>query len=485
MKKTTYVQINFNKLFIVLLFITSCRTYAKENNFTIGGEGKIRFRYIDATIDQISGTYGENLKKGFSLRQRIDLLLNVPLTKYLSVNAALRITNEDSRDILPPPDLISMKALAGWWSLDFEKTPFNAIVGAYDASFTPLTFMRWDPKDNPLGASGCACQSSVGGISGESLEDPQEDYKIEGIKLESYGELGDITVLFARPEIAIDEETYARHMYGARGRFITPSIRYIPSFAIGITGLRIKDNIQSVDTVYYTHPPQAPFQSDVFGIDIDFPIVWNISFIAEYAKSIRDDNLLTNENSEKDDDGITGGVQLLNNDKIEANLIYLKMETNFSPFYRAVSYKNNQEGYRSSFIYRNHLFSRPLSISGYFKKLREIEPTQNIRRIPLEEHTSISNYTIGNFALNMEFFDNWKLGGTYEYRKIDRLDDASTVAIETIDQKTNINSLSLTYEFTIQSTLTFKHQIIDHIDTIDGENSYKAYLPTLQFSVKF
>lgn len=308
------------KLFIYAVIfsaVSSYRVYGEDNKFTIGGEGKIRFRYVEASKDTVKGTYGETLQQGLSFKQRLDLSLNIPLTDYISVNGVLRISNEDStQEVLPPPDFISTKALAGWWSLNFVKHPFGVDVGSYDASFTPLTFMRWDLNDNPLGASGCGCCQVVGGISGESLEEPGEDYKLEGIKTEISGEHGDVTLIFARPQVGIGGEAYAQYMYGTRGRLVLPFITHFSTLNIGGTYLSVRD-----DTTSITHlAPVFPFQSDVWSFDVAIPIWCDLSCVGEYAKSTRDNNLLSDEDSTLIDEGFMGGFKLLSSDIIDANL---------------------------------------------------------------------------------------------------------------------------------------------------------------------
>ena len=89
------------------------------DGYILSGEGKIRFRNVDASGEEISGLYGENLPIGLSLRQRFDLSLDVFLTDYLTVGGTVRISNEDTQQVLPAPDLISTTTLAGWWWVNF------------------------------------------------------------------------------------------------------------------------------------------------------------------------------------------------------------------------------------------------------------------------------------------------------------------------------------------------------------------------------
>ncbi|MDD5528610.1 MAG: hypothetical protein PHX21_01110 [bacterium] len=474
--------------FVAFSLIINSGVFAEQDKFTITGEGKIRFKYVEANVDTIKGSYGETLKKGLTLRERIDLSVNVPITEYLKVNGTVRISNEDTPTVmLPAPDFVSTKAIAGWMSLSFERSPFTVIAGSYDASFTPLTFMRWDLNDNPLGATTCACQASVGGISGESLEELQEDYKLEGLKTELSGELGDITALFAIPQFESENRNVNKYMYGARARFVPSFIENLSSASIGVTGLSVKDDTTTVGLSY-----TKPFQSDVFGFDTRIPILWNTSFVGEYARSIRDDDLRNTLSPVYRKNGITGGLQLLSSDKIDANLLYLHMDPYFSPLYKALSYAANRKGVRFSFTCRElPLFSKQVTIAGYYKKLKEIEPTWDEVFIPIVYdskvttiHSSLTDFLVANFGITVPIVSNWKIENDYEYRSGYRPDDILTIMDERISDQTAIVSLILSYEFTMQSKVLLKYQFIDYMDNI-GEKDYKANIPMLQFSFKF
>ncbi len=452
--------------------------HSLDDRYILSGEGKVRLRNIDASSSEISGLYGEDLQIGLSMRQRFDLSLDVILTEHLNVGGTVRISNEDSKAVLAPPDLISTTALTGWWRVNFFKDPFDITLGAYEASFTPLTLMRWDQDDNPLGATGCGCQVAVAGISGESLEELQADYRLEGALARIQEGTGDITVLYARPGIALEPETYTRHMVGARARLLLPYTRNFSTLTIGITLLRAVDDTASVDQALYD-----PLQSDVIGIDLRVPLFWKLSCIAEYARSIRDDNLLSTVDPVRSENGFVAGLNFKSGDAVDAHALVLRLDPYFSPLYRALSYAKNRQGIRGSFIFRKiSLFSKLLDVSLYAKLLREIKPTWN--DAITEWHGSLTDFNIASAALSYALFDRWKTEGTYEFRNSRRVDDPPTLANETVDIKTHILSFSLCYDFTLQSTIMVQYQFIKNIDG-QGQDSYDAHVPMLQFSFKF
>lgn len=466
-----------NRIFSLFIAIPIC-LFGFSDRYRLTGDGKLRFRYVEADQEQITGSYGEILKQGLSLRQRFDVSLDYSLTDYLTVGGTVRISNEEYDGMLPPPDLISTRSIAGWWHANLYCSPFDVTLGAYEASFTPLTLMRWDQNDNPLGASGCGCQIAVGGISGESLEELNADYTLEGAHAKIEGKFGDVILLYARPEVDMEAESYPRHMAGGRARIILPYTRNFSTLTIGITGLRSVDDKQSINQA-----PYDPLQSDVFGVDINLPLFWKVSCIAEYARSIRDDNLLSNIDVVHEENGLFGGLSLKSGDAIDANALYLQLDPYFSPLYRALSYAKNRQGFRSSLTVRKiPLLSHQLTISLYTKLLREIEPTWN--EVITEWHSALADYGVGNIGVSYTVFDSWRLESSYEYRKTQRSDDITTLADESVDLATHVVSCALTFEFTFQSKIVLKYQYIQHIDGV-GQDDYKAHMPSLLFSFKF
>jgi hypothetical protein len=466
------------RLIVIAPLVLGSWIAGRANGFYVNGEGKIRFRYITADTSGITGSYGEVLKQGMSLRWRFDISGGYPLADYFLTEAGLRVTNENSTGALFPPDYITGKAVAGWWAVSYLREPMEITLGKYDASFTPLTFMRWDTKDNPLGASGCACQISVGGISGESLEEPQEDYRLEGARIKASAGFGDLTGIFAQTEVPLDNISYQRWLAGGRGRYVLSLLNDRRSTVIGLTSLRVKDEPSSAVVGSY-----APLQSDVFGADLNLPLIGDFSLIAEYTRSIRDDNLLSDLNSVREGNGMIAGLQYVKEDQAEANLQFLRLDPWYSTLYRALSYAKNRQGGKFSFIYRDlEIFRKLFTFSLYFKDWQEIDPTWN--ETITEWHHSLQSFMTGNAGLNMNIIGSWHLEADYEYRSTKRPDDVSTVADEAVDDITHIVSLILSYEVTLQTKFLIKGQVIDHVDNA-GDNDYRAYIPMLQFSTKF
>ncbi len=463
---------------VIVSMICMLPLSGSDDGLTFGGEGKMRLRYIQTDSSEITGSYGEILKKGISFRQRIDLFMSYPIVSYLVMEAGVRISNENINDVLLPPDLISTDLLTGWWSANLDRGPFLANFGSYETSFTPLTLMRWDTNDNPLAASGCACQIAVGGIGGESLEEPLENYRLEGLKIEANGDIGDTKVVFARIQLAQEGEHYAQYMYGTRARLVLNLPVFSP-VSLGGTVLRAQDDLESVDISI-----TDPLQSDVGSIDLRVPCFSGCAAIGEFALSRRDDNLLNSADEVREGYGIISGLEFKRGDQLEAHALYLQMDPYFSPLYRALSYAKNRKGARVSFTHRAiKLFGKRCVASVYLKKLKEIKPT--LHETITEWHHSLSDFLVANGSMNVSLSDNFKTELCYEYRQTDRANDVSTTLTdETLDIRTQIGSIAVIYEFTMQSKLTLKYQYARNDDGADWTD-YSAHMPSLQFTLKF
>ncbi len=458
------------------LLFPLCTFFIYAGKIEFNGDGKIRLRYVDADQETLSGIYGETLKPGFSMRERLDLYAGLPVTDFLRIEAGVRISNEEISSVHSPPEYISALIPFAWWSAVFRHGPWQGSIGSYEISFTPLTLMRWDLKDNPLAASGCGCQVSVGGIDSETLEEPREEYRFEGCKFEYAGKLVDLKGAFARTQFADPGNTYARYLAGCR-------IRILPEFfdrivIMGLTGLRLTDDRQSVAVAI-----EDPLCSDVIGADILVPLIGDLNAVTEYAYSIRDDNINSSADIIRYGNGIISGINYAQGDQINADILYLRLDPYFSPFYRSLSYAKNREGFRTSLVYRGlRILSGQASISGYLKYWQELKPTWN--EAITEWHSSLASYTVGVVAFSLTPLTDIKVEISGEYRKVQREDDLITLADENIDRRTIITGLQFSYEFTFQTKVSLRYQYIQEVDNI-GSEDFNAHIPSLQLSTRF
>ncbi len=462
-----------------MIAATICTNATEIQRFEVTGKGKIRFRYAGATgdsLDSIPGIYGEYLNKGFDFRGRLDLELGYRLADALSLGAAVRITNEESDAVLWPPDLVSSRVLAGWWWAELQQGIFNATVGAYDASFTPLTLMRWDPADNPLGAGASCCAVTVGGLRGESLEELTEDYKLEGVKVVLKPGPTSATLIFGRPALASESLSYARYLGGIRAGYdlFCPWAQTGAKF--GLTALQVADDRESVNEASV-----LPLCSDVVGGDFDIPVTDRIALVGEYAYSMRNDNTAdTVLVLEQRDHGASMGLRFGDREQLDGRFQYIRTGTDFAPLFRAQSVLSNRHGFRAS-LARHNIFlgQMAISISGYVKYQQEFKPF--IGDIPALGRYP-GNFWIVTLSSRFEPWYEVSFGLDGELRRNSRQDDPDTGMDESLDVTEIIGSALFAYNFTPQNSVQLKYSLMRHTEPTDR---CLTYLPSLELSVRF
>jgi hypothetical protein len=138
----------------VALLVCIVAAYPVGSRVELEAKGRMRLRYVGADTWPVTGSYGETLSLGYDYRARIELGLRYKFSDAFRAGAAVRLSNEESQGMLPPPDLVSSTPVAGWWWASYRKGVADAVAGTFDFSLTPLTFMRWDLNDNALGSGG-------------------------------------------------------------------------------------------------------------------------------------------------------------------------------------------------------------------------------------------------------------------------------------------------------------------------------------------
>ena len=327
----------------------------------------MRYRYVGADTSPVLGVYGETLGLGYDYRARLELGLRYKFTDDFRAGAALRLSNELSNSDLPPPDLLSSLPIAGWWWAQYERGILNATAGVYDASFTPLTLMRWDLADNPLGTGGSCCAVSVAGLSQYSLEELVPDYKLEGAHVTLTPGPVTATLLFAQTAMAQETKTFAQYLGGARltWGFTNPWTR--TGGTISANALRAADDSRTAAAT--EHPP---LRSDVAGADADIPLVGALALDAEYAYSLRNDNTRL-ANPDVDDYGLLAGFRYGDRDRQDIQLTFMRTNPNFNPLFRALSYARDRQGIRASVnLRRMAVGTMTGNVTLFAKYLREI-----------------------------------------------------------------------------------------------------------------
>jgi hypothetical protein len=449
---------------ILLLALTA--VYPLSDRLEIGAVARMRFRYVGAAADSVAGINGEVLKTGLDARARLDLSATFRLADPLQLGAAVRISNEESNQTLYAPDLVSGRLAAGWWWARFQKGIADATAGAYDASFTALTLMRWDPTDNPLGTGASCCAVSVGGLRGTSLEELSEEYKLEGARLVLAPGPLNATLLFALPSLPSEGESYTRYLGGARLRwdFLVPWLQSTAS--LGLNGLRAMDDESSVNQA-----KAPPLRSDVASFDLNLPVLDQMALVGELAYALRDDNLALAD-PELSGSGVNAGIRVGDRENLDIQARYVRFDRNFMPLFRAQSIGRNRQGFRVSASRR----SLPI---GNAKYLREFEPMIGSE---FTHGLYPGGFWVATASARIEPWYGANFGLDGEWRLNTRRDDPNTPAYdETLDATEVIGSLLFVYRFTLQNSVQFKYSLVSHHELT---TSYLAHLPGLELNLK-
>ncbi len=448
--------------------------FAVGDRLDVSALARMRFRLIGAPGDSIDGISGERLKTGFDFRSRLELGATFRATERLKLGTALRVSNEDADATLFPPDLVSGRLAGGWWWARFEQGIADITAGAFDASFTPLTLMRWDLDDNPLGSGSSCCAVAVGGLRGNSLEDFSADYRLEGTRLVLAPGPLHATLLLARTALPSAGRSYAQYLGGVRLRY-EPLVPWLTSTAcFGITGLRVTDDKGSVGQA-----ANPPLRSDVASFDLSLPVLEPVAVVAEVAYSMRDDNLALAD-PELSDAGMSTGLRLGDRENLDLQMHYLRFEPNFLPLYRALTVGRNRQGLRFFAARRNIAFGRvTASASGYVKFLRELVPMVGTEftggKYP-------GDFRVVTMSIRCEPWYGTSLGVDGEWRRNTRTDDPATLqADERLDATEVIGSLLLVRRLTLQNSVQLKYSLVRHRDPAAA---YTAHLPGLELNLK-
>lgn len=350
---------------------------ALPENLDIDGYVRLRLRFVDSDYQgKLFGTYGEEVKRGISIRHRLLFEASYPFNDEMRVGGLIRISNEDKRVIKSGPDYLSSEFGSGYF--EYNSKIFGARLGYFQVSFTPLSLMRWDLKDDPEGGGGvcpvCGGPGVGGALLGETLEELGPKLGFEGLRvtiapietavLESY---------LAYP--SVQGEAYPVKNIGARLAFK----RYVKSvgrFAgIEVTVVRSEDDHASSQpdtTDPFNHLRQ--FTNSVYSISWQIPVGLKLPIVG--ALSLTGEWTLTESKGKEGDlkwdmEG-EGGVVSLEIDPsksmmFEASYIYLS--PHWDSYFRSLSYNANRRGPRLRLEYGG----RVLAFAIFAKYLETID----------------------------------------------------------------------------------------------------------------
>jgi hypothetical protein len=341
---------------------------ASDDKLDFTGDVRLRLRHTASPdTGALRGTYGESLVEGFSLKHRFVLEAAYMLAQEISVGGMLRVSNEGAEVLRAGPEYLSSELGSAF--IAYETPALKARMGYYSTSYTPLTLMRWDLRDDPEGGGGasCACPSApaVGGaILGETLEELGPDLTFEGVKLGFYpGEALALDGFFARPRVASDDD-YQMICFGGRAGLTKYSARAGSFFDLALVAVRTQEEEASL--AGGVQLAGLPFKNTVAGLAWKAPLTRAVSLDGEWTVTE------SSGDAEKKGRGGVFSVNLRPYPTITVETSYLYMSPNWEAYFRALSYNPDRQGVRV----RAELASGNLVVAAFARYLRSVDPAE-------------------------------------------------------------------------------------------------------------
>jgi hypothetical protein len=308
-----------------------------------------------------TGFYGERLQNGTLFLYRWDLRLVWEITPHLVLEPWLRVGNESDAVLTEGAEQLTNKN--GSVSLRYTDRFGEVTLGAYPLHLSPLTLQRWDLEDVPpigggAGGVSCGCGGGALGLKQNSLEILGPDYTFEGANAILKYPLARLHGWIAIPRMedrgsyTLDAEAreahYRRIVYGGALELGKPG-REDRTFGlptpIGLRAgvLRLEDDKRTLESLGEEPPPERD-ERVLFALGTLGP--WQgFSADAEYA-DLRAEG--TNESHGRGFRAGIRGERALGETVLWGRVHRLKTEDGFDPFYRALTFEPNREGYRGA-----------------------------------------------------------------------------------------------------------------------------------------
>ena len=443
---------------LVALLALAVAAYAVSDDLEVTGDIRVRLRHVDSGRHrEIRGTYGEVLNRGFSLKHRFILEASYQVSSVLRVGGLVRVSNEDEQVLESGPEYFSSQFGSAF--VAYETPAVISRLGYYAISYTPLSLMRWDIKDDPEGGGGgcSACGAvGVGGlILGETVEELGPNVTFEGLKLdlaptETFG----LNCFWARPRTAGGD--YQVITYGSKVGF-KRYVRSLSSFVdIGVFAMRSEEDEKSVENSD-TRPDHEPFKNTVYGLTWEMPLLTWLSLSGEATAT---ETERTDEATGLLDDlegkGIIGSAALkLAATTLEAS--YMHLSPDWDSYFRALSYNPDREGVRL----RLELDRKVYVIALFARYLRSVDPlpkpvTAQHIDLPYAPGKRLAYPTLSARGY-LRVSPNLNLGiaGIYSGEGIEKASGDPRMASERLTV-----SGAVTYEFGKDSAVTLEERLI-------------------------
>lgn len=307
------------------------------------------------------GLYREALEPGALFLHRWDLRMHWSPRSGIGLVPWLRVSNEPVEALKEGPEQIADPR--GSISIRGRAGRLSGTLGAYPLAISPLLLQRWDDEDAPPlgGVSGCGvCGAGASGVRQTSLEILERDYTFEGVHGAYRHRWARLAGWFAVPRwekrvhLQLDpiadrvNARYRRLLYGTaldmgRASDIDPQTGLARPFGLRVAGLWVEDDRRTVPRVsYYIQPEEQDEQAWMLlaaagpfaGVRLDGELVWwRVVRRGEETKD-RAHRL-----------GLAGAWSA-GSSAFWTRLHHLRTGEEYAPYYRAMSYDPNREGWR-------------------------------------------------------------------------------------------------------------------------------------------
>ncbi len=358
---------------------------------TLHFDGRSRLTTTDRARPGDVGLYGETIENGALLLHRWDLRLTWELTPRIVIEPWLRVGNESETALTEGAEQLSNPH--GSLSVRYVDRSVSATLGAYPLRLSPLALQRWDLDDLPpigggAGGVSCACGGGALGLQQKSLEMLGTDYTFEGasasIRTDDWLARGWIAIPRHEnrgsryPSAERDQPRFRRIVYGGsldlgRAGAVERTFGLPQPFGVRAGFLWLEDDKRTLDpsTVYLPYLPSERDERVGFVLASAGP--WNgISADMEFAE------LRSNDPFDSHGRGFRGGLR---GERAVDRLVFwgrahrIQIDPGFAPYYRALTYEENREGWRSSLGFRLLPYSGAarewLGLTLYSRDVRE------------------------------------------------------------------------------------------------------------------
>jgi hypothetical protein len=322
-------------------------------------EGRVKLLSTEKARAGDQGLFGETLEPGTLFLHRWDVRAALRLAPGLLLAPWLRVSNEPEEVLTDGAEQLSNAH--GSLTLTADRGRLSAKLGAFPLRLAPLLLQRWDSEDVPPlgGVSSCGCGAGASGLSQRSLEVLGPTYTFEGASIAMTHRFGKVQGWVAIPdrekEVTTsdpisewDQARYRRSIEGAAvdlGRTATlDPVHGLPS----PLGLRGGILLQDDDRRTLSRDPTVvmPEERDERGL---FALVRIAPWAALATDAEYVDWKLEGRGEKTTASGLRIGLHeetTVGRARLWGHLQYFRTDPGFDPFYMALSYDPNREGWR-------------------------------------------------------------------------------------------------------------------------------------------